>query len=149
MRKVAAGTKNFDFRKILQFSSCCHSIFTISLLCRDDEYVNQHGINKTEGFTLGFRKKKNFSFLQIAQTGCAAHPAFCSIETWSLSLRIKRPEHEADNSLASSAKVRNECIYNSVPCTIGASTGTALPSPFLTALIFGKTKTLICIFYRR
>jgi len=50
-----------------------------------------------------------FSPRHLAQTGPGAHPASYPIGIWGSSLGAKWPEHEADHSLPSSAKVK-ECV---------------------------------------
>jgi len=48
---------------------------------------------------------RNFSPHSRAQTGSGAHPASYPIGTSVLSLRLKRPVHEADNSPLSSTSI--------------------------------------------
>jgi hypothetical protein len=49
------------------------------------------------------------TFINCVQTGSGAHPASYPVGTAALSLRVKRPEREADHSPPSSAEVK-ECV---------------------------------------
>jgi hypothetical protein len=44
--------------------------------------------------------------LEIVQTGCRAHPAYCSIGTGVLSVGIKRPGRDIDHSLHLAPRLR-------------------------------------------
>jgi hypothetical protein len=50
---------------------------------------------------------RDFSFLNCVQNGSGVHPASYPIGIGPVFLGIKRTKHEADNSLLSSAKVKN------------------------------------------
>ena len=51
---------------------------------------------------------RDFSLLQIVQTGSGPHPASCSVSTGVHSPGIKRRGRDVDQSRPSSAEVKNE-----------------------------------------
>jgi hypothetical protein len=55
-----------------------------------------------------WQDKVIFLLPQIIQTGCGAHPAFCSVGTGVISPTVKRLERDVDHSPPSSAEVKNE-----------------------------------------
>jgi hypothetical protein len=57
----------------------------------------------------------NFSLHHRIQNSSRAHPASYPTGTRALSLGVKRPGHEADHSLPSSAEVKNAWSYTSTP----------------------------------
>ena len=69
---------------------------------------------------------RDFAFLRSFQTGCMAHLASYSMVTRVFCPGVKRPEHEADHSVSSSAQVNNEWNYTST-----LSTGVTLPLFFV------------------
>jgi len=70
---------------------------------------------------------RDFSVLQIIQSGSAAQPTFHLVSTRSFPLYLKWPRHEADHSPMSSVKFRNEWSYSATPlCAFLVCTGTAL-----------------------
>jgi hypothetical protein len=67
---------------------------------------------------IGFRAPAGFGkfFLHHSvQNGSGANPASYSVGTRGLSLGVKRPEREDDNWPPSSAVVKNEWRYTSIP----------------------------------
>jgi hypothetical protein len=80
---------------------------------------------------LGFRGKiKSFISTNSSDQLCSPTSLLLNGHRKSFT-RVKRLEHEVDNSLVSNVGVRKEYSYNStVPYTLVASTGTALTSPF-------------------
>jgi hypothetical protein len=56
----------------------------------------------------------NFSLFHRVQTGSGAHPFSYPIGTGALSLGVKRPGREADNSPPSTAEVKNAWRYTSI-----------------------------------
>jgi len=90
------------------------------------------GINKSQGLSWSFRENEKKKFISPNSSyGLYSPPSLLFNGHRKSFTRPKRPEHEVDDSLASSAGVRKQCSYTStVPYTFVASTGTALPSPF-------------------
>jgi hypothetical protein len=62
---------------------------------------------------VGLELRSNPTTQTVDSSG--AHRAFCSMETGAPSLGLKRLAHEANNSLASCAEVRNEGRNISTP----------------------------------
>jgi hypothetical protein len=67
---------------------------------------------------------KMFLFSKHVQTGSAVHPAFYPMGTRALSSGIKPAKRKADQSLPSSAEVKNEKRYSATPpvCLEGVHT---------------------------
>jgi hypothetical protein len=58
---------------------------------------------------------RNFSLHHRIQNGSGAHPASCPMGIKALSLGVKQPGREADNSPPCSAEVKNAWIYTPLP----------------------------------
>jgi hypothetical protein len=58
---------------------------------------------------------RDFSFLHSAQIDSGAQPASYPMDNGALSLRINRPEREADPSPPASAEVKKTWIHTSTP----------------------------------
>jgi hypothetical protein len=63
------------------------------------------------------RKIHNLSIHYPVQTGSVAHPASYPRGTSALSLRVRRPGHEANHSPLSCAEIKNAWSYTSIPNT--------------------------------
>jgi hypothetical protein len=71
-------------------------------------------------------------FFAHVQTDPGAHPAFCTMGTWSFS-GVKRPGRGADHPPPSSAEVKNEWSYTSTP-PLGPWRPVIGPLPYLLIL---------------
>jgi len=74
-------------------------------------YLN-HGLGytlDTQGITIdSCKEQQRLSIFWSVQTGSGAHPAFYSVGIVFFSPLVKQPEHKADHSPSSSAKIPNE-----------------------------------------
>jgi hypothetical protein len=69
----------------------------------------------TEESEFESRLRKEFSFLQIVETGSEVHLTSYPLGTGALSLGVKRPGCEVDRSPPTSAEVKKMWIYTSTP----------------------------------